>query len=139
MAGILGKLRLTVEVLEARDLPSVTLTPGSLNQKTLNHGNGAFTVRVLSDTEAGTNLLSSGSALTFNVVDSTNTSTTLAAPFKTIRKDFNHDGVMDVQLKFRRSVLAGLAAGDYQIQAANADASLSDAGTFSVFVPGHRH
>jgi hypothetical protein len=102
-----------VEELESRDLLSVTVLPHKINVKS----HGVFTVRVVSDTTTAATVLQSGTP-TFTV----DGSTTLT-PESTRSVDFNHDGTPDLQVKFRRSGLAGLMSGTHTLAVAASAAS----------------
>jgi hypothetical protein len=123
--------RPTVEQLESRQLLSVSVLPQNINLRGAQHGHGVFTVKVISDDMATTNLLKAAS-LTFTVGSVT------LKPVRTHTVDLNGDGVSDLILKFRRSDLATLTAGQQTLTVAAGDNSTTDTetGTFNLFQPG---
>jgi len=137
------RTRPAVEQLEDRQLLSVTVTPGHINLKGTSHGNGAFHVRILSDSQ-----LQSTSSLTLSVTQNgtsgtpttidlgTSLSSTTNPPVKVTSADVNGDGVPDLDLKFRRSVLKGLADGDATVTVSNTTGS--ETTTINLFTPGHQ-
>jgi hypothetical protein len=133
---------LAVEQLEDRRLLSVTVTPPVLNLKTVGHGHGVFTVRLVSDTEAGKALLQSLSSLTASVTQggtaiSLGTSPGAAnGPVSVLSADVNGDGTPDLTAKYRRSALKGLAAGTATLTVSNG--STSESTTITLFSPGQQ-
>jgi hypothetical protein len=129
------RVRPTVEQLESRQLLSVSVLPHNINLKGAQHGNGVFTVRIISDTQAATDLVKAASP-TFTVGDVTLT------PVRTHTVDLNGDNVPDLILKFRRHDLAGLTAGEqtFKVSAASSDPTVttptSEEATFNLFQPG---
>src|SRR5262249_21712840 len=106
MRTLSGRSRPAVEQLEDRQLLSVSVLPHNINLKGAQHGNGVFTVRIISDTQAATDILKAASQ-TFTVGDVTLT------PVRMRSVDLNGDGVNDLILKFRRHDLATLPAGQH--------------------------
>jgi hypothetical protein len=138
-------VRPMVEQLEARQLLSVTVLPGNINLRGAEHGHGVFTVKIISDTQAGTALLNAASR-TFMVGNVTLT------PVRTHTVDLNGDGVPDLILKFRRSDLATLTPGQQTLTVSAAASSsttttggtgtpssttTSETATFNLFEPGN--
>jgi len=124
-----------VEQLESRQLLSVSVLPHNINLRGAQHGNGVFTVRVLSDSTAATNLLKAAS-LTFTV------DTVTLKPVRTHTVDLNGDGISDLLLKFRRKDLATLTAGQKTLTVSAGDTSTTDTetATINLFQPGnHDH
>jgi hypothetical protein len=147
MRTISGRSRPTVEQLEDRQLLSVSVLPHNINLKGAQHGNGVFTVRIISDTQAATDILKAASQ-TYTVGDVTLT------PVRSHSVDLNGDGVNDLILKFRRHDLATLPAGQQTFKASATTTSptsttttdptsttpttttTSEEGTFNLFQPG---
>jgi phosphatidylserine/phosphatidylglycerophosphate/cardiolipin synthase-like enzyme len=141
---------LAVEELESRQLLSVTVAPGRINLKSIEHGNGAFHVRVVSDTTAAADALQSGSPLVLTLTDQNGKSITLGSPEHVKSKDLNNDGIADQTLKFRRQALQGLAAGLVTVQfgaettppstsASTLSTPSTEEGSFTIFSPGGEH
>jgi hypothetical protein len=135
MRTLPGRSRPTVEQLEDRQLLSVSVLPHNINLKGAQHGNGVFTVRIISDSQAATDILKAASQ-TFTVGDVTLT------PVRMRSVDLNGDGTNDLILKFRRHDLATLTAGEqtFKVSAASTDPNsttpTSEEGTFNLFEPG---
>jgi hypothetical protein len=125
-------VRPVVEQLEGRQLLSVTVLPHSINLRGAQHGNGVFTVKIISDTPAAADLLKAAS-LTFTV------GTVTLTPVKSHTVELNGDNVPDLVLKFRRSTLSGLTAGQQTltVTAGGTSSTTSEDGTFNLFEPGH--
>jgi Planctomycete extracellular len=140
------RTRLAVEQLEDRQLLSVTVTPAHINLKGTSHGNGVFHVRILSDSQLqSTSSLTlkvaqngtSGTPPTITTIDlGTSLSLTTNPPVKVTSADVNGDGVSDLILKFRRSVLNKLTDGDATVTVSNGPTSEST--TINLFTPGHQ-
>jgi hypothetical protein len=123
-----------VEELEARQLLSVTVTPGHINLKSAGHGHGVFTVRVVNDgTQATTNLLKAGPSLAVDLLDSSGNDTSLGAPRSS---HATGDGLV---LKFSRSVLNGLQSGTYTVKVSDGTDADTETGTVTLFNPGEGH
>src|SRR5262245_32450306 len=76
-----------VEQLESREVPTVFVNPSVLNLKTVNHGKGTLTVRVISDTQAAKDLLSAGGPVTVSVLKADGTTASLGTPERTVTQD----------------------------------------------------
>src|SRR5262249_7239791 len=113
------RVRPGVELLEARQLMSVTVLPGHINLKSVNHGNGGLTVRVLGDTTAGQALVSSTTALVYSILDPSGIVHQLGSPLRMQSAAEGGSGALVV--KFRRSSLRGLAAGELTLQVTTQD------------------
>jgi hypothetical protein len=122
---------LRVEQLEARQLLSVTVLPGQVNLKSVNHGNGVVTVRVFADTTAGMTLVSATAPLVYSVLGSTGMSHALGTPLST-----HPAGPEALVVKFRRSAFQGLTAAGLTLQVATQDGKTTETGTFTLFAPG---
>jgi hypothetical protein len=139
--------RPAVEQLEARQLLSVTVLPDNINLRGAQHGHGVFTVKIISDTQAGTDLLNAASR-TFMVGSVTLT------PVRTHTVDLNGDNVPDLILKFRRSDLATLTPGQQTLTVSAAvpasssttttggtgsssSTTTTETATFNLFEPGN--
>jgi hypothetical protein len=104
------------------------------------HSNGAFHIRVISDTTAGADLLRSGLPLVFTLTDQKGHTITLGQPQRIVSQDVNGDGILDQQLKFRRSALKGLSSGTVTVQVTTSADSTGEKGQFVLFGPGeHEH
>jgi hypothetical protein len=126
-------VRLRVEQLEARQLLSVTVLPGQVNLKSVNHGNGVVTVRVVADTTAGMTLVSATAPLVYSVLGSTGMSHALGTPLST-----HPAGPDALVVKFRRSAFHRLTAGGLTLQVATQDGKTTETGTFTLLAPGHQ-
>jgi hypothetical protein len=124
---------LAVEQLEDRQLLSVTITPPVLNLKTLGHGHGVLTVRILGDDANGKALVQSTS-LTETFTETTGGSTVTLTP-KPVRQTSAGGTLL---LKFKRSDLKGLSAGSVTLTVSNGTGmgSVSESATLTVFSPG---
>jgi hypothetical protein len=120
-----------VEQLEARQLLSVTVLPGHINLKSVSHGNGVVTVRVLADTSAGKTLVSATTPLVYSVIDGNGISHALGTPLST-----QPAGTDTLIVKFRRSALQGLSPGELTLQVATQDGSTKEVGSLTLFAPG---
>jgi hypothetical protein len=137
------RVRPGLEELELRDLPSVTVTPPVLNLKSAVNGRGAFRVLVLSDTATAAAVLG-GTNLTITVTDANGKEITLGDPERSRSFDRNGEGILDRQLKFRRSELKGLAAGTATVAVKSSATdpttgeTQSETTTIFLFLPGRR-
>jgi hypothetical protein len=118
-----------LEELESRHLPSVVVNPFVVNLKTTSHGNGVFTVRVLGDDAAAQALLSSGATLVFQVTDAGGKTVTLSKPLSVRLHDQGGGGITEEVLKFRRSALQGLSAGEAKITVSRPASTTTGTGT----------
>jgi hypothetical protein len=136
-----------VEQLEDRQLLSVTVTPPVLNLKSIEHGHGVFTVRIVSDTPDAKTLLQSPSTLTATLTEGGTTidlGTALGStngPVHVLSQDFNGDGVNDLILQFRRSTLKDVTAGTATLTVSTSSTTItpapSESTTVRIFSPGH--
>ena len=125
---------LAVEQLEDRQLLSVAVTPPAINIKTIEHGHGVFTVRVLADDTNGMTLAHSTS-LTETFTEATSGGTVMLTP-KPVSETPAGETLL---LKFKRSDLKGLGAGTVTLTVSNGTStgSVSESITFTIFAPGH--
>jgi len=130
---------LTVEPLEDRQLLSVAVRPAHINIKSTEHGEGVFTVRLLSDTANARTLLQTPSTVTETFAQGSMSKT--LTPIRTHSADVNGDGVADLILKFRRSDLRTFASGAVMLTVSNGTgtgAVSEQPTTFTLFNPGHQ-
>jgi hypothetical protein len=126
---------LAVEQLEDRQLLSVTMRPPVLNIKTIDHGHGVFTVRILGDDANGKTLVHSTSlTATFTETIGKSTVTMTAKPVR----QTSAGGTL--LLKFKRSELKGLGGGTVTLMVSNGTGmgSVSESATLTIFSPGQQ-
>jgi hypothetical protein len=130
------RARLEMEQLESRQLLSVTISPNKVNVHSFNSRSDRFTIRLISDTADAQSLLSGGVPLVVTVTDAAGNVRVVESGggvFKNIRfKDFNHDGITDIEWQFRRNFLKGLTPGTATVDVsdtANPEAAAATATT----------
>src|SRR5262249_41103294 len=105
-----------------------------LNLRSIDHGRGVFTVRISGTDSTTMALLQAPASLTETVTEGS-ASVTLNKPLRTVMT-----GNGDVLLKFRRSDLRGLHAGDATLPVTAARGGAAETATTTVFGPGsHGH
>jgi hypothetical protein len=125
----LNRARVSVEQLEDRRLLSVTVTPPRINLKSIDHGEGVFTVRISGTDTTTAALLHSPTSLTETVTESS-AMATLGKPLRMVTT-----GNGTLMLKFRRSDLKPLGAGTATLTVSNGSGSgsASESATITIF------